>query len=297
MLRFVLVGSLVAAVAAQGPDQLPVVNINLETNSFLKQGPDQLPVVNINLETNSFLKTPLMASVVNDLAQKFPEENVDFLTQQVANAVQQYSADNAFPNGEFECARDYSSCPETYVSLGGDICAPGLGSQYTKKLNFRGLSPMEKQNYAATSGAQFPCLDSSSFLKVPNVVNLHVKEHGFLKVPNVVNLHVKEHGYFLKNIAGDIRQGGQSAFRALTELNAQLDQPNSQLTPAFPSIMQACRQLMMKESTPDQVRFAAGSILTKLTNIPVISEISDPSSGGSGKVNIVLPSPSRVYGQ
>ena len=261
MLRFAWVFGLATVVAAQGPDQLPVVNINLETNSFLK--------------------TPLMASVVNDLAQKFPDERVDFLTQQVANAVQQYTADNAFPEGEFECARDYSSCPETYVSLGGDVCAPGLGSQYTKKLNFRGLSPMEKQNYAATSGAQFPCLDSNSFLKVPNVVNLHVKEHG----------------YFLKNIAGDIRQGGQSAFRALSELNAQLEQPNSQLTPSFPGIMQACRDLMMRESTPDQVRFAAGSILTKLTNIPVISEISDPSSGGSGKVNIVLPSPSRVYGQ
>lgn len=260
MFRFIQMLSCVTAVAAQGPDQLPVVNINLETNSFLK--------------------TPLMASVVNNMAQKFANERVDFLTQQVSNAVQQYTADNAFPAGEFECARDYSSCPETYVSLGGDVCAPGLGSQYTKKLNFSGLSPMEKQNYAATSGAQFPCLESNSFLKVPSVVNLHVKEHG----------------YFLKDFSGEIRQGGQSALRALTELNNQLEQSNSQLTPSFPSIMQACRDLMMRESTPDQVRFAAGSILTKLTNIPVISEISDPQTGGSGKVNIVLPSPSRVYG-
>ena len=79
--------------------------------------------------------------------------------------------------------QDYSACPENYVAVNAGVCAPGLGSKYSKKLNFHGLTPMEKANYAAVSGVQFPCSDKSSFLgtSMPQVVNLHVKESSYLK--------------------------------------------------------------------------------------------------------------------
>ena len=52
---------------------------------------------------------------------------------------------------------------------------------------------------------------------------------------------------------------------------------------------------MQKKSTPDYVRGLAGSLISKITNLPVISEISDAASGSYGHVNVVLPAPSRVY--
>ncbi|EKX73779.1 hypothetical protein BEWA_038160 [Theileria equi strain WA] len=39
----------------------------------------------------------------------------------------------------------------------------------------------------------------------------------------------------------------------------------------------------------------AGSIMTKLTGLPVISNIADTSSGGFGRVNVILPRPTRIH--
>ncbi|CAD7975011.1 unnamed protein product, partial [Amoebophrya sp. A120] len=40
----------------------------------------------------------------------------------------------------------------------------------------------------------------------------------------------------------------------------------------------------------------AGSLITFLTNMPVSFQSSDSATGAYGHTNIVLPSPSRVYG-
>ena len=73
-------------------------------------------------------------------------------------------------------------------------------------------------------------------------------------------------------------------------------------------IVSSCKLLMSRESTPDTVRSLAGSMITLLTNYPVASEITggnficsiilflDVNSGSYGHVNIVMPRPSRVYG-
>ncbi len=62
-----------------------------------------------------------------------------------------------------------------------------------------------------------------------------------------------------------------------------------------PPLLRALRNLMLKESTPDQLRTAAGSIITQITNMPVSTTSVDTTSGSYGHVNIVMPAPSRVY--
>ena len=53
-------------------------------------------------------------------------------------------------------------------------------------------------------------------------------------------------------------------------------------------VVDACRQLLQRESTPDSVRGLAGSLITLATNTPVVSNIADVHSGGYGHVNSAL---------
>ena len=55
-----------------------------------------------------------------------------------------------------------------------------------------------------------------------------------------------------------------------------------------------CR-LLKSESSSDELRGVAGSLITLLTDLPVTSETSEEETGSNGVVNIVVPRPSRMY--
>ncbi|XP_053991771.1 uncharacterized protein LOC128883438 [Hylaeus volcanicus] len=57
----------------------------------------------------------------------------------------------------------------------------------------------------------------------------------------------------------------------------------------------ALHTFRFNEATPDHLRWQALSLVTLLSNVPSATTIDDVSSGGFGHVNIVLPSPSRIY--
>jgi len=57
-----------------------------------------------------------------------------------------------------------------------------------------------------------------------------------------------------------------------------------------------CANVMKSEGSSQAMKGGCGSVITHLTNTPVASSVMDPSTGGSGHVTVVLPSPSRVYG-
>ena len=55
------------------------------------------------------------------------------------------------------------------------------------------------------------------------------------------------------------------------------------------------RRLLKSEGSSDELRGVAGSLITLLTDLPVISETSEEETGSNGDVNIIVPRPSRIY--
>ena len=100
----------------------------------------------------------------------------------------------------------------------------------------------------------------------------------------------------IKSYADSVDAGGYTAYHALSSLLSLAGEPNGRTAlHLYTPLLRKLKTLMGRESTPDQVRILAGSIITLITNMPVSSQISDEKSGSYGHVNIVLPRPSRVY--
>lgn len=101
----------------------------------------------------------------------------------------------------------------------------------------------------------------------------------------------------LKSYRAAVDVGGYTARKALIALTSLMSEPNAKLAAAaYIPLLRSLKNLMKRESTPDQLRTAAGSIITQITGMPVAVSSSDAQSGSYGHVNIVVPSPSRVYG-
>mmetsp|Transcript_26208 Transcript_26208/g.65986 ORF Transcript_26208/g.65986 Transcript_26208/m.65986 type:complete len:263 (-) Transcript_26208:166-954(-) len=93
---------------------------------------------------------------------------------------------------------------------------------------------------------------------------------------------------------GLVDAGGVSARRGLIGLLQLASLPNARV--ALQPMLFKVSNLAKKESTPDSTRELAGSLITFLSNLPYSVQSSDVATGAYGHTNIVLPSPSRVYG-
>ena len=87
-----------------------------------------------------------------------------------------------------------------------------------------------------------------------------------------------------------------SAERGLGGLLRLASLPNAwNVLSASSAIFKAAR-VAKRESEPDSVKQMASSLITFLTNKPVVFQNSDATTGAYGTTNIVVPSPSRIYG-
>merc|ERR1712060_655262 len=89
--------------------------------------------------------------------------------------------------------------------------------------------------------------------------------------------------------------GGRKARAALSRLIKLTAEPNAKTVMSVAGVEGAAAQLMKRGSTSDEIQGLAGSVLTILTGMPVVSAIAEETSGSSGEVHIVLPRPSRIY--
>merc|ERR1711957_975857 len=71
--------------------------------------------------------------------------------------------------------------------------------------------------------------------------------------------------------------------------------PNAKTAMKALAVPFLCATLMKQPASSNELQRLAGSLVTLLTGMPVISEISDDNSGSYGHVNIVIPRPSRLY--
>lgn len=100
----------------------------------------------------------------------------------------------------------------------------------------------------------------------------------------------------LLEVVARMRAGGETsrlAFASALALAARPGAPELLRSAGAPA---AAAFIMQSPSSTPALERLAGSLLTLLGDAPVSSQRSDYISGADGQVNIVLPSPSRVYG-
>jgi len=172
-----------------------------------------------------------------------------------------------------------------------------------------GFEKAFEKSVEATSGLNTDAIKAFSkkfsFVNLPNL-NLHVLESPADDSADALTraqVHAleqlgKNSFLTLKNIdtlAGRLDTGSYPAHFALEHMLNLVADSNARNALVVKGLGRNLANLMEKESTSDENRNLAGSLLTRLSGGPVASEVSD-SEGSSGHVNVVVPRPSRVYG-
>nr|BAN65365.1 membrane protein, putative [Babesia bovis] len=91
-----------------------------------------------------------------------------------------------------------------------------------------------------------------------------------------------------------VLSGGHLAKDALVRLNTIASNPLNKDIMKVLGCTAVLYITLMRESVPDETKILAGSIMTQITSLPIITDIPDTASGGFGRVNVVIPRPSRV---
>ncbi|GFE54247.1 hypothetical protein protein, putative [Babesia ovis] len=91
-----------------------------------------------------------------------------------------------------------------------------------------------------------------------------------------------------------VLSGGRTAMDALVRLNTLAANPLNKDLMKILGCTAVLYITLMRESVPDDTKVLAGSIMTQITSLPVVSNVPDTASGGFGRVNVVLPRPTRV---
>merc|ERR1712087_226796 len=73
------------------------------------------------------------------------------------------------------------------------------------------------------------------------------------------------------------------------------DEPSAVEVMKSAGVEASVARLMKSPSTSERTQGLAGSLITRLNNMPVTVEISDEASGSEGRVHVTFPRPSRVY--
>ena len=97
-------------------------------------------------------------------------------------------------------------------------------------------------------------------------------------------------------LAAEVAAGGGVARRALEQLVALTSDAGARGAIAASGAPAAAAALLKRAGTDEADRALAGSLLTLLSGMPVAAGVSSEVTGGDGRVEIVLPRPSRVYG-
>lgn len=123
----------------------------------------------------------------------------------------------------------------------------------------------------------------------------HLKEQMLCIVEALDDIKtVYENAKDITTLTARVLAGGRMAVKALARLKTLASALyNRQLMKAVGTPM-ATLTLLQRESTSDRNRWMAGSILTLLTDLPVISDLADIRTGSYGHVNVIMPRQSRV---
>lgn len=142
-------------------------------------------------------------------------------------------------------------------------------------------------------------LDLRMARRFQRIVDLSKMDEGVATPLLTAEIQAEQTGYLRRTVADLVSRvdvGGRSARKALVRLIALAFEPNAKTVMMGAGVLGSAARLMKSAASTDEVQGLAGSLITLLTGMPVVSEISDDKTGASGRVNVVLPRPSRVYG-
>ncbi|SCM20858.1 conserved Plasmodium protein, unknown function [Plasmodium chabaudi adami] len=98
----------------------------------------------------------------------------------------------------------------------------------------------------------------------------------------------------ITSLTARVLAGGRLAIKSLGRLKSLASRiENKQLMKKIGTPM-ATLILLQRETTSDRNRWMCGSILTLLTDLPVVSDLADVKTGSYGHVNVIIPRQSRV---
>ncbi|CDU18118.1 hypothetical protein YYC_04644 [Plasmodium yoelii 17X] len=98
----------------------------------------------------------------------------------------------------------------------------------------------------------------------------------------------------ITSLTARVLAGGRLAIKSLGRLKSLASRiENKQLMKKLGTPM-ATLILLQRETTSDRNRWICGSILTMLTDLPVVSDLADVKTGSYGHVNVIIPRQSRV---
>ena len=100
----------------------------------------------------------------------------------------------------------------------------------------------------------------------------------------------------LGELVAETEAGGYVAKSALRKLLVFASDPVARASVRASGASSAAAELLKRSSTDEANRALAGSLLSVLSGAPLAAEVSEEGSGAGGRIEIVVPRPSRVYG-
>ena len=102
-------------------------------------------------------------------------------------------------------------------------------------------------------------------------------------------------GGAVADLVSEVDAGGYVAKRALQTLASLTMDPDAKAAMLSAGALQAAEVVLSRPSSDEPLRGWAGSLVSLLTDAPVAAEVSNERTGSDGRLEIVLPRPSRVY--
>lgn len=102
-------------------------------------------------------------------------------------------------------------------------------------------------------------------------------------------------GKQIKALNEKVDAGGRQARDALARLVALSSLPNAKPAMRSQGVEKSASKLLSSRTASHELKGLAGSVLTILGNMPVSAETADDKTGSFGRVDIIVPRPSRLY--
>jgi CPW-WPC domain-containing protein len=107
---------------------------------------------------------PLLGGLAEDVSKAHPDQPMSAVQFSLTESLQTAAAAEGLPAHDLLCVRDYSACcPEGWIEEGdGKSCLAPIEyrGNCATKMEYSGMTPLEKSVQALACGTVFPCLES-----------------------------------------------------------------------------------------------------------------------------------------
>ncbi|CAD7933936.1 unnamed protein product [Amoebophrya sp. A120] len=119
----------------------------------MKHGLHESPTI-----STSFLKAPALLGIEASIKALHPSEPGSMIKAVLADALQSAAMAEGVSLSAAQCGRNYAGCPQGWGAIGTECLSPvGYAGPCAKRVDFSGLTALERAVLADECGAVFPC--------------------------------------------------------------------------------------------------------------------------------------------